>query len=128
MHYPKFHKIGKSENRKFENQRESQANMFIISRFLEAFATVLSMVLMAYMWIIIIRALISWVNPDPYNPVVQFLNKATEPVLWRVRKRLPYLGGFDISPLIVILIIYFLQIFLIGIIRDVAAQLRMSYM
>ncbi len=102
--------------------------MFIISRFLEAFATVLSMVLMAYMWIIIIRALISWVNPDPYNPVVQFLNKATEPVLWRVRKRLPYLGGFDISPLIVILIIYFLQIFLIGIIRDVAAQLRMSYM
>jgi YggT family protein len=71
------------------------------------------MVLNIYMWIIIARALISWVNPDPYNPIVSFLYRATEPVLYRVRRVMPDLGGLDLSPLIVILIIYFLKEFVV---------------
>jgi YggT family protein len=98
--------------------------MFIISNFLNALALVIQVGLTIYMWIIIIRALISWVNPDPYNPIVQFLYQVTEPVLYAVRRRMPYTGGIDLSPIIVIIIIFFLQIFLVGSLRDVAANIR----
>jgi len=87
--------------------------MFVFSNFLNAVAYVIEMVLNIYMWIIIARALISWVNPDPYNLIVSFLYRATEPVLYRVRRIIPDLGGLDLSPLIVILIIYFLKEFVI---------------
>jgi len=100
--------------------------MFIIGRLLEAIASILSMGLGIYMWIIIIRAIISWVNPDPYNPIVQLLYRATEPVLAAVRRALPILMnvGIDFSPLIVIFAIYFLQVFLVGSIHDLAFRLR----
>jgi len=87
--------------------------MFVFSNFLHAVAYVIEILLNIYMWIIIARALISWVNPDPYNPVVNFLYRATEPVLSRVRRIIPDLGGIDLSPLIVLLIIYFLKEFLV---------------
>jgi YggT family protein len=87
--------------------------MFVFSNFFNAAAYVIDSVLSIYMWIIIARALISWVNPDPYNPIVSFLYRATEPVLYRVRRIIPNLGGIDLSPLIVILIIYFLKEFLV---------------
>jgi len=62
--------------------------------------------LQAYLWIIIARALLSWVNPDPFNPIVRFLYRATEPVLRPVRRRLAtYQMGLDLSPLVVILVI-----------------------
>ena len=68
-----------------------------------------------YMWMVIIRALISWVNPNPYNPAVRFLAKATDPALYFVRKSLPmYFGGIDFSPVILILLISFLQMFLVS--------------
>ena len=77
------------------------------------------------MWIIIIRALLSWVNPDPYNPIVQFLNNITEPVLYRVRQLIPISSiGIDFSPLIVILIIIFLQSFLVNSIGMLAMRLQ----
>lgn len=97
--------------------------MFVISNFLDALAIIISWGLTIYMWVIIIRALISWVNPDPYNPVVQFLYQATEPVLFAVRKRLPYTGGIDLSPIVVIMAILFLQVFLVGTLRDIAVRL-----
>jgi len=77
-------------------------------------AQVINLGLTIYMWIVIIRALISWVSPDPYNPIVRLLYRATEPVLWRVRRVLP-IGGFgiDFSPLIVILVIYVLKLFVV---------------
>ncbi len=77
-------------------------------------ARVLDILLELYMWIIIIRALISWVNPDPYNPIVQVLARITEPVLRPIRKLAPtYKVGIDLSPLIATLIIIFLQYALI---------------
>jgi len=98
--------------------------MFVFANLLDAFATVLSYVLTIYLWIIIIRALISWVNPDPYNPIIRFLYQVTEPVLFAIRKRLPYIGGIDISPIIVLLVIMFLQVFLVGTLHDVALKLK----
>jgi len=77
------------------------------------------------MWIVIISALISWVNPDPYNPIVRFLRNATEPVYRKIRKYIPtYFGGIDIAPLIVILIIVFLQIFLVNSLLGLAYKLK----
>lgn len=85
---------------------------------------VLEIVLDIYMWVIIIRALISWVNPDPYNPIVQVLSRLTEPVLRPIRKLVPpYKVGLDFSPLIVVLIIIFLKFALIQNLYRLAARL-----
>ncbi len=84
--------------------------MFVFGNVILGVAKVLDIILNIYMWIIIIRALISWVNPDPYNAIVQILTKVTEPVLRPIRKLVPpYKVGIDFSPLIAILIIIFLQ-------------------
>jgi|ERR1700687_4698880 len=99
--------------------------MFIFSNFLQATASVLQLVLWLYMWIMIARAVISWVNPDPHNPVVRFLYNATEPLLYRVRRAIPiFAGGIDFSPLIVLIAIYFLQVFLVQSLRDLAFSIR----
>lgn len=99
--------------------------MFILANLVAALARVLDFLLQAYMWIIIARAVISWVNPDPYNPIVRFLYSATEPVLYRLRRLLPlYAGGIDFSPIIVIVAIYFLQAFLVQSLYDLARSLR----
>ncbi len=99
--------------------------MFIIGNLLSATATILDIALSIYMWIIIIRALLSWVNPDPYNPIVQFLYSITEPVMSRVRQLIPMSGmGIDFSPIIVILVIIFLQEFLVNSLGMVAMRLK----
>jgi YggT family protein len=99
--------------------------MFILSNFLVAIAQILGILLTLYTYIVIARAILSWVNPDPYNPIVRFLYNATEPVLYRVRRTIPsYAGGIDFSPLIVILAVYFLQSFLVQSLRDLAFALR----
>jgi YggT family protein len=100
--------------------------MFIISNFLVAIANILGVVLTILYWLILIRALISWVNPDPYNPIVQFLNKVTEPVLYPIRKLIPshFSIGIDISPIIAFLIIMFLRSFLVSTLLDLAYKLK----
>ena len=99
--------------------------MFVIGNFLAAVASVLNMLLSAYMWIIVIRALISWVNPDPYNAIVRFLHSATDPLLYRVRRLLPLnFGGIDFSPIVVIAGIIFLQNFLVQTLFDLSRNLR----
>ncbi|MDH4226564.1 MAG: YggT family protein [Deltaproteobacteria bacterium] len=97
--------------------------MGILANLIEAIATVLDMALTLYMFILIARAVISWVNPDPYNPIVRFLYQATEPVLRPIRNRLPYMGGFDISPIILVFVIVFLKIFLVKSLLQLAFKL-----
>lgn len=97
--------------------------MFVVANFFVAVAGVLNLVLTLYFWILIARAVLSWVNPDPRNPIVRFLHNATEPVLYPVRRVLPYMGGVDLSPLLVIAAIYFLQIFLVGSLTDLAQRM-----
>jgi len=98
--------------------------MFIVGNFLMAIAKIMDIGLSAYMWIIIIRALISWVNPDPYNPIVRFLISSTEPVLYPIRKRLPFIGGIDFSPIVAILAIIFIQTFVVQSLIQIALKLR----
>jgi YggT family protein len=97
--------------------------MFVLSNLLVALAGVIGLVLKLYMWIIIARAVLSWVNPDPYNPIVRFLYSITDPVLLAIRRRLPLsFGGIDFSPVLVILAIIFLQRFLVSSLYDLARQ------
>jgi YggT family protein len=99
--------------------------MFVLGNFIGAFAGVLDTVLTIYLWIVIIAALISWVNPDPYNPIVRFLYGVTDPVFAIIRRKLPLPAmGIDISPIIVILVIIFLQRFLVQTLYQVAVGLR----
>jgi YggT family protein len=98
--------------------------MFVLSNLLSAIAGALGLVLTLYMYIVIARALVSWVNPDPRNPIVRFLYNATEPLLSRVRRAVPYMGGIDFSPLVVIIGIYVLQSFLVASLMDLALRLR----
>ena len=99
--------------------------MFIVANFLDALAQAIYFILEVYMWIVVARALISWVNPDPYNPIVRFLYNATEPVLYRLRRALPlYGGGIDFSPILVFVVIIFLQRFLVQSLYDLARSLR----
>jgi YggT family protein len=99
--------------------------MFVMGNFLGAVARLLDLVLWAYMWLIIIRALLSWVNPDPWNPIVQFINRVTEPILAPIRRRVPsWRMGIDLSPMVAILAIYFVQWFLVGTLRDMAWRMR----
>ena len=98
--------------------------MFVVGNTLLGFATVLDYTLTFYTWIIIARALISWVNPDPWNPIVQFLTRATEPVLAPIRRRLGWSMGIDLSPLVVIVVIWFLQIAVVQSIKDLAVRMN----
>ncbi|MFH1691551.1 MAG: YggT family protein [Candidatus Omnitrophota bacterium] len=100
--------------------------MFVVSNLLAAIAQILDVVLMAYYWIIIIRALVSWVSPDPFNPIVQFLQTVTEPVLYPIRRMLPFSMrfGIDVSPIIAILILMFVRSFLVRTLLDVSFRLR----
>ena len=99
--------------------------MFVFSNFLEAVAEVLRWVLNIFMWIIIARAILSWVNPDPYNPIVRFIHNVTEPVLYQIRRRIPVsFGGIDFSPIIVLLAVIFLQRFVVASLYQLARSLH----
>ncbi len=100
--------------------------MFIIGNFLMAVAKVLDLALSLYMWIVVARAVLSWVNPDPYNAIVRFINAVTEPVLYQIRSRLPVVfGGIDFSPMIVFLGVIFLRTFAVTTLIRLAANLMM---
>ncbi len=99
--------------------------MFVLENLIFALAKIIDMGLTLYMWLIIGRAVVSWVSPDPYNPIVQFLHRVTEPVLAPVRRWIPMGGlGLDISPVIVIMVIYFLQQFLVRTMMQLAVHAR----
>ena len=99
--------------------------MFVASNFVLALAGVLELAITVYIWIIVARAVISWVNPDPYNQIVRFLYRITEPVLRPVRHRLPsFAMGLDLSPMVVILVLVFAEKFLVNSLRELALSLR----
>ena len=96
----------------------------VAKNFVFAVAKILDIALSAYMWIFVIRAVLSWVSPDPYNPIVRALYAITEPVLSFLRRRLPVMAGsIDFSPMVAILIILFLQYFLVRTLFDLALRL-----
>ncbi len=98
--------------------------MFVISNFLSALATMLDLVLSAYIWIIIGRAIVSWVSADPYNPIVRFVYEVTEPLLSRIRRVVPIFGGgIDFSPMILIIAIMFLRGFIVPTLQQLARSI-----
>jgi YggT family protein len=94
--------------------------------FLMAVAKVLDLALNLYMWVVVARAILSWVNPDPYNAIVRFINSVTEPVLSQIRSRIPSsFGGIDFSPIIVFLGVIFLQTFVVNTLKRIAFNMMM---
>jgi YggT family protein len=99
--------------------------MFVFGNLIAAVARILDVLLTIYMWVIVIRAVLSWVNPDPYNPIVRLIHQLTEPVMARVRRLIPLRGmGIDFSPIIILLLIIFLQSFLIQSLLELSYQFR----
>jgi YggT family protein len=99
--------------------------MFVIGDVLVGVGQVLSMLLEVYMWIVIIRAVLSWVRPDPYNPIVRFIYGLVDPVTHRLSRFFPTrVGMVDISPIILIIAIYVMKLVVVRIIIDTGLRLR----
>lgn len=98
--------------------------MAVLGNLIMALAQVFHLLLNVYMLLIIARAIISWVSPDPYNPIVNFLYRATDPVLRYVQRIVPPLGGIDLSPILVLIVIVFLDQFLVGSLREFGLRLK----
>lgn len=100
--------------------------MFVAGNFLTALASVLHMLFEVFTWVVIIRVLLSWVNPDPWNPIVRMLNGMTDPLLEPIRRKtFGMMGmGIDLSPVILLAFIYFLDFFLVKTLTDMGMQMR----
>jgi len=94
--------------------------MIYMGYFIQAVAGVLDMVLFFAMIVVIARAVLSWVSPDPHNPIVRIINQMSEPLLFPIRRRVPYIGGIDFSPIILLMVIFFLQNFLVQSLKHLA--------
>jgi len=98
--------------------------MIVLSTFLLAVAEILEVIINIYIWVIIIASLISWVQPDPYNPIVQILNRITSPVYNLIRRYIPtVIGGIDLAPIIIILALQFINLFFINLLFTFARSL-----
>jgi YggT family protein len=97
--------------------------MIVLVKIVQLASTLLTL----YMWVVIVSALLSWVNPDPYNPIVRFLRNATEPLYARIRRWLPFvvIGGFDLSPILIIAAVQILSALLDRLVIDMAMSARM---
>lgn len=97
--------------------------MIVLVKIVQLASTLLTL----YMWVVIVSALLSWVNPDPYNPIVRFLRNATEPVYWRIRRWLPFVvvGGFDLSPILIIAAVQIISALLDRLVIDMAMSARL---
>ncbi len=98
--------------------------MFMLGNFILALAKLINIIFTAYIFIVIARAVISWVNADPYNPVVRFLIQATDPVLEKIRRYVPPMGGLDLSPMLLIFGLVFLQSYIVPTLMQIGMNLR----
>jgi YggT family protein len=99
---------------------------FVLRQFIGAVAVILDSLLTLYFWVVLIAALLSWVNPDPRNPIVRFLYAVTEPVLYQIRRRFPFVhaGGLDFSPLVLMLAIQFTKMVVVQSLYELAARVH----
>jgi YggT family protein len=100
---------------------------FVLQQVVVAVATILDSVLWLYFWIVIGAVVVSWVNADPRNPIVRFLYAVTEPVLYQIRRTLPFVcaGGLDFSPLILIFAIQAAKIVIVRSLYELALRMAM---
>lgn len=97
--------------------------MFVLGYFLQAVAGILDIALTIAMFVVIARAILSWVSPDPHNQIVRIINQLSEPIIFPIRRRVPYFSGIDFSPIIVLLIIFFLDKFVVNSLYRIAAPM-----
>ena len=98
--------------------------MMILSTLLEATGTMLHMIINIYIWVVIIASLITWIRPDPFHPIVQTLNRLTEPVFIMIRRHIrTYFGGIDLAPIIVILVLQFIDLFFVKVLFELAGSI-----
>ena len=97
--------------------------MYMFGYFLQALAGVVHVLLVMAMIVVIARAVLSWVSPDPFNPIVRLINQLSEPLLYPVRRRVPYVGGIDFSPVLVLLAVMFLDNFIVPTLQRFAFSL-----
>ncbi len=98
--------------------------MFILANLLAALAQLVQVLFQIYWLLIIVRVLISWVNPDPFNPIVQGLSRLTDPILDPLRRVIPSIGPIDLSPLAALLILQALRYFLVQTLMDLSVRLH----
>jgi len=98
--------------------------MFIFANLLIAAAKLIDTFVTLYIFVIIARVVLSWINYDPYSSVVRFIHDVTEPALSRIRRYIPLLGGFDLSPMILIFGLYILEGFVVSTLNDLAMSLK----
>jgi len=101
---------------------------FVLRQTIEALATILDSLLRLYFWILLISALLSWVNPDPRNPIVWFFYSVTDPVLYWVRRHMPFVivGSIDLSPLVVMAGIWFAQLVIVRSLYELAFRIAVA--
>ena len=98
--------------------------MFVIGNLLDAVATILGYVLTALWWVLLINAILSWVRPDPHNPIVMFLDRVSDIVCDPIRRLFPTaMSGIDFAPFIAMLAIWFLQIFAVRSLHQFAIRM-----
>ncbi|RMF68766.1 MAG: YggT family protein [Calditrichaeota bacterium] len=98
--------------------------MFVFSNLFLSIADLLDILITLYIWVVIIRAILSWIRFDPYSPITQFLVRVTEPALSRIRRIVPIIAGLDLSPLVLILGLSIAEGFLVNTLRDLAYAIR----
>lgn len=103
--------------------------MIIPANLLVGLAYAVKFVLDAYFWIVVGSAIVSWVNADPWNPIVRFLRSATSPVYQRLRRMMPFLatGGIDLAPMLVLVALFLAEKVIVGSLLDYAYLLKMRY-
>ncbi|HJQ84709.1 MAG TPA: YggT family protein [Candidatus Binatia bacterium] len=101
---------------------------FVLRQAIVTLASILDGLLWLYSWILIIAILLTWVNPDPSNPIVRFFYSVTEPVLYWTRRRFPFLviGRVDISPIVLFVAITFVRSVLVASLYELAARIGMA--
>lgn len=96
--------------------------MFVLSQFLESLALLISLVFNILYFILVIRIILSWVNPDPYNEIVQVIYRISDPILLPFRRLPLQVGGIDFSPIVAFLVLAFLRNFIVNVLYQVAAR------
>ena len=103
---------------------DNGGSMFIVGNLFSGIGYVLNLLLEMYLWVVIIRTILSWIRPNPFNPLVRIIYGMVDPVTYRISRLLPTrIGMFDIAPFVLILIIIFLQRFLVRSLFDLAVRL-----
>ncbi|MDI6781931.1 MAG: YggT family protein [bacterium] len=97
--------------------------MFVFGELLNSIAMLMGMLFKLVYFVLVVRMLLSWVNPDPYNQMVRFVYRVTEPILAPFRRIIPPMGMIDISPIVVFLLLSFIERFVVGVLLQLSSRI-----